>query len=608
MVEVPLKPKWSWLRGPDLRDAAALAVIGLLALLLALVLTQEPRAVVLCTRDDTGVTCRSEDARDGVTRRTEIDAAEESHVVTSFSDSATAGPGIVSAELAIATGDTEPTPVYRGKLARADVDAAVKKLDAFFADRSARSTELWLEGRSPRGLATVLGLLLAVVVGAWAHTLWRAGRARPAGPSKAASVVLAFVIGVLLPVLVIADLHGARRSLECTRGATCAIERRSLLAPTRIDVEARRVIGTDGVVDANEDGEPRKLRIGLSVDVGWPVRVEADRDRSVALAYAWTIDDFVRLPLMRSVRISFTPPLARAPAGAAALALLLAALAWSRRRTRSTFGNRPVLVAAGLLVVGAVAPPGRPVWSPLVHPPGQASMRIAVRGTEPARAQGSVELFAAAGEHLTLDVAAWTSQNRFEPIHVKTRWSVSPSTAASIGPANGVLAIANDAPDGAVLEVRAEIGGAGPPLEARVHIYRGDARPLIGRWRHVAEVSCSGEWRQTEHRTELHFGADGRFHIAMMRADTGRKDYRGTYQHDPKSGTLRLQLEADRERPQDFHGEGSANVQLAPTGDPRAGDILFLEGISLGDGVVPSQPAMCKRVFGRFGRPRWGQP
>ncbi|APR75162.1 Hypothetical protein A7982_00508 [Minicystis rosea] len=601
MTEASSKPMWSWLRGPDVRDVAALGMIGLLALLLALVLHQEPRAVISCTRDDTGVICRTEDARDGITRHAEIDAAGESHVVTSFP-----GSGEL-AELAIATGNTEPTPVYYGKLTRADADAAVKKLDAFFADRSARSTEVRLEGRPQEALANVLRLLLLVVVGAWARALWRQGPARPAGPSTAASVVLALVIGMLLPLFVIADLHGARRSLECTRGATCAVERRSLLAPTRIDVDARRVIGVHGLVDADEDGEPRKLRLSLSLDADVPVRVDDERDRHVALAYSETIDHFARLPLMRSMRISFTPLLARGPAGAAALALLLAALVWSRRRTRSTFGNRPLLVAAGLLVVGAVAPPGRPVWSPLVDPPERENMRITVRGMEPVQADAPIELFAAAGDHLTLDVAAWTSLNRFEPVHGETRWSVSPSTAASIGPASGVLAIANDAPDGAVLEVRAEIGGDRPPLDARVHVYRGDVRPLIGSWRHLAEISCLGEWRLTDQRTILHFRADGRFVV-----DTGRGYPRpgelGTYEHHRSSGTLTLRIDSASEVPPGFDGDGVMTVQPAAAGDPNAVDILYIEGISLGDGVVPSQPAMCKHMFRRLGRSRWGQP
>lgn len=151
----------------------------------------------------------------------------------------------------------------------------------------------------------------------------------------------------------------------------------------------------------------------------------------------------------------------------------------------------------------------------------------------------------------------------------------------------------------------AEVGEERYQFGARVHVYRVDARPLIGSWSRFASVSCDGAWTMSDRKSSLVFGADGRFDVTLSPSCAGYTDYWGSYEHDLGSGSLSMRVDGGNQIPSNFQGMGLAKVQRAPSADGV--DLLYLERVSLGEGITTAPP-VCKLVLRRGSRVGQGRP
>jgi hypothetical protein len=170
-------------------------------------------------------------------------------------------------------------------------------------------------------------------------------------------------------------------------------------------------------------------------------------------------------------------------------------------------------------------------------------------------------------------------------------WSVSDGAPATISRGGGVLQVAQDAPDGAVFGVVAQV--AGVTLEAGVQVFDPVRNPLVGTWRQSAGTPCGSTESMdagNEAVRELIFQANGSFSVAWSPFET-YKDYWGTYTYEVGSGRLRLQVSGGNHVPHDLDPNGQA--LLSGSGE------LQLVDMSLGSRSSMREFAFCKATFRR---------
>ena len=195
------------------------------------------------------------------------------------------------------------------------------------------------------------------------------------------------------------------------------------------------------------------------------------------------------------------------------------------------------------------------------------------------------------GDQLELQVGTTECCYVFQPVTVKTRWSVDPQDGAKIDQKTGVLDIAADVLSGTTFSVTADIQDGRKILTTQIKIYTPQANPLVGVWHEFKQIDC-----QSQAITELHgdsslrelvFKADGTFQATFTPFEVYH-DYWGNYTFDPKKGTLELAGESGNYIPENLDLQGEYKID--------ENGALLLKNIWLGR-RDKGTPAACGHVF-----------
>jgi hypothetical protein len=164
------------------------------------------------------------------------------------------------------------------------------------------------------------------------------------------------------------------------------------------------------------------------------------------------------------------------------------------------------------------------------------------------------------------------------PLRCTTGWSVS--GPASLSADRGSIAIAPDAPAGAIVAVGFRHGDK--PVEARFRVVAKDEIVLTGRWSQQRVEGCDVR----EPVRELEFRPENRFSVTFTPFET-YQDYWGSYSFDADTGRIRLTVEGGNFVPPGLDLEGAAEL---------AGGRLRLTGLFLGSRGGPPQSG-CTYIF-----------
>jgi hypothetical protein len=167
------------------------------------------------------------------------------------------------------------------------------------------------------------------------------------------------------------------------------------------------------------------------------------------------------------------------------------------------------------------------------------------------------------GDRLELQVGTTECCYVFQPVKVKTRWSVDPPTGAKINTSTGVLEIATDVPSGTTYTVTADIQNGRKRLTAQIKIYTLQANPLVGVWRESKQIDCktgtTNELQGDSSLRELVFKADGTFQATFTPFEIYH-DYWGNYTFDPGKSTLDLKVVSGNYTPENLDLQGEYQI------------------------------------------------
>ena len=153
------------------------------------------------------------------------------------------------------------------------------------------------------------------------------------------------------------------------------------------------------------------------------------------------------------------------------------------------------------------------------------------------------------------------------PVEAQAKWSVTPTTGATIDPETGVFSVDDATRPDAEFTVLAETALGGYRLTKDILVYTAEANPLVGNW--VEE--------ETGQIVELLFHADGEFSLTWVPLEI-YVDYWGTYTYDLEDGSIEFTITGSRiPRPSQFNGSGFYSIDGAGR--------LILTDICLGDYV-----------------------
>lgn len=421
-------------------------------------------------------------------------------------------------------------------------------------------------------------------------------------------------LALLIPLAVLLDVHLAPRTITCEHrqaDTICRCESGSWRAPKPRDVdvsEAESVYRLASSEPVREllTGEPGIA--GDSVDGRWITVCDGLPPHTHVKEVVTPIDVFLRTDAP-SLTLHTGSRWLRAPLWL----LVVLVVALSIRAVRAAGGSRAWLATAALFAIVAV---GVILWPrpapyadregplPVAPDAPREELFLRARGTRWHFEKGNA-LYVPAGERLVLAVAAKGHEALFATYPGPVRWFAS-SGLAVLEADTGVLRIPDTAPDGAEIDIRAEVGPARWPFDGRIRVYRLDQKPLTGRWKQVAEQPCSGDWASSDRIGALVFRLDGFFTVAAVPFET-MVDYMGRYVFDPGSGQISLQDAHGHAFPDDFVGNGHALIVPASPGGGQF-DSLNFEGIWLGKGREPPGPRACKMLFSRYSSRRFFAP
>jgi hypothetical protein len=167
------------------------------------------------------------------------------------------------------------------------------------------------------------------------------------------------------------------------------------------------------------------------------------------------------------------------------------------------------------------------------------------------------------GDRLELQVGTTECCYVFQPVAVKTLWSVDPQAGAKIDSRTGVLEIAADVPSGTTYTVTADIQDGRKRLTAQIKIYTPQANPLVGVWHESKQIDCQtleiSELQGESSLRELVFKADGTFQATFTPFEIYH-DYWGTYTFDPEKGTLQLKVVSGNYTPENLDLQGEYQI------------------------------------------------
>ena len=195
------------------------------------------------------------------------------------------------------------------------------------------------------------------------------------------------------------------------------------------------------------------------------------------------------------------------------------------------------------------------------------------------------------GDRLELKIGTTECCYVFQPVNVKTRWSVDPSSGAEIDPKTGVMEISSGAAAGTTFIVTVDIQDGRKTLTTQIKVYTPQANPLVGVWHEAKQINCESNSIQElpgkDSLRELVFKADGTFQATFMPFEVYH-DYWGTYTFDLANGSLELVVQTGNSIPENLDLQG--NFQIDENG------ALSLQGLWLGRREKNS-PTGCGHVF-----------
>ena len=168
-------------------------------------------------------------------------------------------------------------------------------------------------------------------------------------------------------------------------------------------------------------------------------------------------------------------------------------------------------------------------------------------------------------------------------------WTIEPAGAGRMSDDRRFLFVADDAPAGETIRVRARIGEVEASGKAR--ILSRQAVSLAGVWK---ETSSGPDCPATDPPlTELVFTAEGTFSVTWRPFEV-YKDYWGPYSFDPGSRRLVMTMEGGNHRPASVDLEGVAWLD---------GDTLVIEDVFFGApaGTTQVTRAPCALRFSKKG-------
>jgi hypothetical protein len=195
------------------------------------------------------------------------------------------------------------------------------------------------------------------------------------------------------------------------------------------------------------------------------------------------------------------------------------------------------------------------------------------------------------GDRMELQVGTTECCYVFQPVKIKTRWSIDPQTGARINPTTGVLEIAANVDSGTIYTITADLQNGQKTLTAQLQIYTPQANPLVGVWHESKQIDChtmaASELIGESSLRELVFKADGTFQATFTPFEIYH-DYWGNYTFDPEKGMLQLTVVSGNFTPENMDLQGG--YQIDETG------ALVLKNIWLGR-REEAIPAGCGHIF-----------
>ncbi len=124
----------------------------------------------------------------------------------------------------------------------------------------------------------------------------------------------------------------------------------------------------------------------------------------------------------------------------------------------------------------------------------EAAARLSIEGASGGIVTG---IDAHPGEERALRLGHASSHAPFAAVPACARWSVTPAGAATIDAKTGRMRV-SDAAAGEVLEVSAEIRGAGTKVVGTIRVVAASEADLVGTWREESRLDCAtGAWTTT---------------------------------------------------------------------------------------------------------------
>lgn len=143
--------------------------------------------------------------------------------------------------------------------------------------------------------------------------------------------------------------------------------------------------------------------------------------------------------------------------------------------------------------------------------------------------------------------------------------------------------VAEDAPSGTEIVLSASFDGR-EIAPAPITVFSAAADPLVGLWTQE-RADCPAD---TAPVVDFRLAAGGKFYVTWLPMGS-RRDYAGSYEYDPASGALALEVESSNYLPDD----------RAPLTVRREGDTLHILSGSLGS--APDGRGFCREPFTLFG-------
>jgi hypothetical protein len=195
------------------------------------------------------------------------------------------------------------------------------------------------------------------------------------------------------------------------------------------------------------------------------------------------------------------------------------------------------------------------------------------------------------GDRLELQVGTTECCYVFQPLNIKTRWSIDPQAGAKINATTGLLEIATDVASGTTYTVTAEIRDGQKTLNALIQIYTPQANPLVGVWHESKQIDCQtmgiSELLGETSLRELVFKADGTFQATFTPFEVYH-DYWGNYTFDQEKAILNLTVVSGNYTPENLDLQGEYQIDESGA--------LVLKNIWLGR-REEGAPTGCGHIF-----------